>query len=163
MRLREVIEKAKNDASVYTLIEKGAFLCSAYVMLNPKEPIRVWNLSYYLPETGKITPVEVSETGVKIGEAGPPLKEKSFEVFSDERFIEAEEALQKALQKAGELQIAPIKTIVSLQKNGLEYWNVTFLTVGGVAFNVRVEAHTGEVLFVEKSSLFNFWHPGTTE
>ena len=159
MKLADAITTAEADANVKKLVSGGSFFCSAYVLLSPKEKITMWTLSYYSPKTGKIAPVEVSENDVSIGEEGEPMRDKGFEALGTPH-VDEEAALAKAAEKMAEMKITPIKTILSLQKDGIEYWNVTFLTSGGVALNVRIDAHSGEGLIAEQSNLFNFRNPG---
>lgn len=153
MELKDAVARAEAIEDVKRLLEQGAFLCSAYGILKPDERVSGWTLSFYSPQTGNITPVDVSEGGCVVGEAGKPVREKTFTPFRGMPKVDVEEALQKARTKAGELKIRPDKIIVSLQKDDLEYWSITFLAGGGEALNVRIDAQSGEVLVAEKSNL----------
>ncbi|QQG39587.1 MAG: PepSY domain-containing protein [Candidatus Aenigmatarchaeota archaeon] len=155
MKLADAVKMAEDSADVKALKARGAFFCSAYVMLNPKQKIDAWNLSYYVPKTGKMVPVAVSEKGVATEDADVPLHEKTYAPFDKMPETDEATALQTALRNAEESKIKPVKIILAVQKNGMEYWNVTFLEASGMALNVRIDAHSGEVLLVEKSNLMS--------
>ena len=154
MRLADAIEQADGTPEVKKLKSEGAFVCSAYVLLAPKEKITSWNVNYYSPRSKKITQVSVGKT-VVVSEEDDPLVEKEYAPFSLKLKVGAEEALGIAEKEAARLKLDASKVLVSLTKDGVEHWSISFISKMGAIVNVRISVETGEIMFSEKTNLID--------
>lgn len=152
MKLVDAIDRAEGHELVEGIKENGGFLTSAYVILDPEQDIEEWNLSYYLPDSGEIASINVSDE-ISMVEQGEPVREKTFREFESVPDVSETEACKKAWEKAEEMEMDPNKIILSLQHDEVAFWSVTFLGPAGDALNVRIDAGNGEVLVAERSNL----------
>lgn len=155
MKIKDAIEKAKEKKAIREILDKGGFFCSGFVTLGSGEKIEKWNLSFYDPETDKITSVTVSENGVKIGVTDNPLHREVYNPDESKIKVFSQEALEKA-SKEFRLYGKPLaKILICFQKKEKECWNISFITKVGSIVNVKVDSQTGKVMGSEEINLFH--------
>ncbi len=149
LNLKEAIEKSENNSEVNKIKDKDGFLCSAYVMLGPKDEIDKWNLNYYDPEDETITLFEVS-SDVKKVETDKPVNPDVESLELENLDTEGNDILEKAKKEAKKFGQPITKIILSLQKNE---WSINFVTTNFSAIMVKMDMESGEVKDVETTSL----------
>lgn len=154
MRLIHAIKEAEKEGVVKDILGRKGYLCSAYVMLRPGEEIDGWELGFYDPPNGKITPVSVGET-VKVGEPDEPLRPDIHTELKGSVRIPSAKALAAA-KKEAEKHSLPIERIIfSLRKRECFEWSAIFITRVVSMITVRIDAESGEVLENSVESLLS--------
>ena len=136
-------------------ISLNSMFSSGFITLGSDEKIEKWNLSFYNPETDKITSVLVSKDSVKMGVTDKPLHKKVYNPDESKIKIGSEEALGKAKKEFEKYGKPLAKILISFQKKEKEFWNISFITKVGSIINVRVNPQTGEILKSEEINLFH--------
>ena len=154
MKIKDAINKAKEKKEIREILESGGFFCSGFVTLGSGEKIEKWNLSFYNPETGKITSVTVSENKVELGVTDNPLHREVYSPDESKIKVFGQEALEKAREEFRLYGKPLAKILICFQKKGKECWNISFITKVGSIVNVKVDSQTGKIMNSEEINLF---------
>ena len=152
MQIEKAMENAEELPEIKSIIKEGGFLCSGYVILECKDEIKEWNLSYYNPKTKKMTQVKITNGGHEVSQPDDPLREKEYSTFQAKIKISGEKAIEIAEKHLESTSC--IKVILSLQKeDGREFWSVAFMSSLGQVKSVRIDVEDGKVLDSETTDL----------
>ena len=154
MNIKNAIEEAKKDKRIKEILNHGGFLTTGFITLSPKEKIEKWNLSFYDPETEKITSITVSESSKEIGLTDSPIHKKIYKPDELKIKISADDALEKAKNEYKKYNAPLSKILISFQKREKEFWNITFITKIGHLINVQIDAESGEIMKSEETNIF---------
>ncbi|UCG95284.1 MAG: hypothetical protein JSV92_04555 [archaeon] len=159
MKIKDAIRKAKERKGIKEILKKGGFFCSGFVTLESDEKIEKWNLSFYNPETDRITSVVVSEDSIEQGVTDKPLHRKVYNPDESKIKVGSQEALEKAKKEFKNYGKPLAKILISFQKKDGEFWNISFITKVGSIINIRVDPQSGEITKSEEINLFQKYGP----
>lgn len=154
MKIKNAIRKAKEKDGIKEIIKRGGFFCSGFVTIEPSQEIEKWNLSFYNPETDRITSVVVSKNSIEKGVTDKPLHKKVYNPDESKIKVDSQEALEKAEKEFKKYGKPLAKILISFQKKEKEFWNISFITKVGSIVNVRVNSQDGKIIKSEEINLF---------
>ncbi len=156
----EAIKNAYAKLVAAKEFEKVGFLCSVFMMVNPKEVgTQDWQFDFYNEEKDLITSYTVGDEIKLLNkdvEVFHEKKEKVEELVLDEvtvNFADAFDLLNMRLKAKHEL---PTRFIIVLQKLKVPVWNVSALTDTFNLVNMRVDAQTKEILDEKSFSMLSW-------
>jgi len=154
MNIKNAIEEAKKDDKIKEILNHGGFLTTGFITLGPTEKIEKWNLSFYDPETEKITSITVSEKFREIGVTDSPIHKKIYKPNELKIKIDGEKALEIAKNEYKKYSKPLSKILISLQKREKEFWNITFITKMGHLINIHIDAENGKIMKSKETNIF---------
>ncbi len=162
MKIAGVIEELEESEKFREWKQKNrdSFLADAFLVVDPKKE-HAWQLGYYTKGDSKVTVFKV-EDSVHVSEPEEVFKEEKDKILEIKK-EDVEIELDEALKISGNLIMEkypndnPLKTIVILQNiENKVLWNMTYLTSGYNAINIRIDAKSGEILEHKALPVFEF-------
>ncbi len=142
------------------VFRKEGFLCSVFVMANPKEIFnQSWQFDFYQKEKDCITSYKMDAAIGIVNEGMEVFREEKIaieELRLDEIKIPFETVVKELQAKVEKSHQSATKIIVILQKASVPIWNISILTDAFNLINVKMNAVTKEVIDEKSFSMLSW-------